>query len=677
MHVLWDRWENQRSTIGCWLVGVGRAAEATFAELTCAGVLGTPLNTVWRLLEDLGSTYQDNLATAGLLGDHFGIPGLPASYDYIIVGGGTAGITLACRLAANTSITVALVEAGGFYETDNGNQSQIPADAVKWLEAKPVFRIPLIDWYQFTTPQDRISHVRYDKKLIEPLQGFGGRSVHYASGKTLGGGSARNFLWYMRSSIGAYQNWAHQVQDISYSFANLDPYFRRSVHINPPTKSGRPKNASVLTDLRSFSASGGPVQVSYPVWVNGISSWFASALRKLGLPQVPGFVDGNLHGFAYIAQTSTTDQVRSSSESSFLREALEKTTNLQLYKSTIATKIVFDASNKAIGIEAQTGEFVYLLNARREVILSAGAVSGMCYFIYTYLEPEKFQFRSPQLLMTSGIGRCYELSVLSIPCISNRPGVGKNMWDHVLLGQAYAVNLETHSQLMASPAYLKEAIAMYNSQRQGILTNPGADFVAFEKLPEGSISATTRNDLDSTFGPDWPDIELLPFDNDLVSLPTDGRSYVSSLVALVAPFSRGNVTISSTSTLVNPIVSPNWLTDPRDVEVAIAGFKRARQIFDQPAIHGITSGGEFSPGANVTSDSEILDFIRKTSTTISHAAGTCQMGTEGERSAVVDSRCRVYGVRGLRVVDASAFPILPPGHPQGTVCKWITSLYLM
>ena len=100
------------------------------------------------------SIYQDTLAATGLLGDHFGIPGLPGSYDYVIVGGGTAGNTLARRLAVNTSITVALIEAGGFYETDNGNLTQIPADVVNWLEAEPVMRNPLIDWYQFTTPQD-------------------------------------------------------------------------------------------------------------------------------------------------------------------------------------------------------------------------------------------------------------------------------------------------------------------------------------------------------------------------------------------------------------------------------------------------------------------------------------------------------------------------------------------
>lgn len=386
--------------------------------------------------------------------------------------------------------------------------------------------------------------------------------------------------------------------------------------------------------------------------MNGISSWFAGALRTLGLKEVPGLTNGDILGYCYISQTSTTDQERDSSESSFLREAFEQTTNLDVYKSTTAQKILFDSNKQANGVQVNSGGFSYQIKATKEVIISAGA------------------FRSPQLLMVSGIGPCDTLSRYNIPCLADRPGVGQNMWDHVLLGPAYSVNLETHSQLTANPAFLGQSIALYNQQRSGIMTNPGADFVAFEKLPKGSVSPSTRQALDTTFGPDWPDIELVPFDNDLVSLATDGRNYASSLVGLVAPFSRGNVTIASNSTLDNPIVSPNWLQDPRDQEVAIAGFKRARQVFETPAIKSIINGGgEFSPGAHVTSDADILKAIMETSTTISHAAGTCAMGKPDDKNAVVDSQARVIGVKGLRVVDASSFPILPPGHPQGTVCE--------
>ncbi|KAL8709488.1 MAG: hypothetical protein Q9220_005730 [cf. Caloplaca sp. 1 TL-2023] len=189
----------------------------------------------------------------------------------------------------------------------------------------------------------------------------------------------------------------------------------------------------------------------------------------------------------------------------------------------------------------------------------------------------------------------------------------------------------------------------------------------FEKLPKNATSSKTRSELDATFGQDWPDIELLFFDGNLISKSTDSRNYVSSLAGLVAPFSRGNVSINSTDTADNPVVSPNWLLDSRDQEVAIAGFKRARQIFQSSAIQPIINGAEALPGLDVTGDQEILAVIKQSAASIDHAACTCAMGKSTDPAAVIDSHARVIGVKGLRVVDASAFPILPPGHPQGTI----------
>lgn len=475
--------------------------------------------------------------------------------------------------------------------------------------------------------------------------------MHYTSGKTLGGGSARNFLWYMRSAKGAYKKWAENVGDDAYTFENMAPFFRKSVHFNPPENSLRPLNASALTDVGSFSNSGGPLQVSYPRWVNAISSWFESSLHFLGFKPVKGFTDGKILGYAYISQTSTTDQVRSSSESSFLREAFQQKNNLYIYKSTIATKILFHGT-QVTGVEVNTAGQAYVLSANKEVISSAGAL------------------RSPQLLMVSGIGPSGTLSANNIKPVKTLPGVGQNMWDHIIFGPAYSVALNSHSQLSTDPSFAATQVDLYNTARGGILTNVGGDFVAFEKLPLGDISNTTRKDLDTTFGADWPDVELLPFDLNLVSLATDSRNYVSSLAGLMAPFSRGNVTINSTNTGENPIVNPNWLSDPRDQEVAVAAFKRARAVFQTPIFMKIIDGGgEFSPGMAVTSDMDILEVIKQSASTISHAAGTCKMGKVEDELAVVDNHARVFGVTGLRVVDASAFPFLPPGHPQATVCK--------
>ena len=255
----------------------------------------------------------------------------------------------------------------------------------------------------------------------------------------------------------------------------------------------------------------------------------------------------------------------------------------------------------------------------------------------------------------------------------------------------YPTSLVTHSQLTSDPGFLAASVQACNEHRTGILTNCGGDLLGtsrimtaaesvrlitnihpplgFEKLATNAISAHTRADLDATFGPDWPDIELLFYDGDLVGAPPDTRNYVSSLAGLVAPFSRGNVTINSTDTAVNPIISPNWLLDARDQEVAIAGFKRTRDIFQTGVMQPVLAGPEAFPGLTVTKDEDILATVMQSASSIDHAAGTCAMGKSNDSNAVVDSRARVLGVKGLRVVDASTFPLLPPGHPQSTVCK--------
>ncbi|KAL8942483.1 MAG: hypothetical protein Q9216_001627 [Gyalolechia sp. 2 TL-2023] len=517
---------------------------------------------------------NDPLLSANLLGSHFGIPGIPATYDYVIVGGGTAGLTLARRLAANTSVTVAVIEAGGLYETDNGNLTQIPAFATYWVDGGPP-RNPLVDWYQTTEPQ--------------PVS---------------------------EGSRGSYDKWAEQVGDASYRFDNFLPWFRRSVRFTPPS-AGRLANSTPKYDAADERFEGGPLEIGFPSWANAISSWIARSLDSLRVRELPGLLGGDLLGWSYVTETiSTVTQTRSSSESSYLREALRQTTNLQVYKSTLAKKVGFDSSLRVESVTVDSGGFEYQINAEKEIILSAGA-------------------------------------------------------DHVLFGTVYPVNLITHSQLMTDPALLARSVVEYNERRSGILTNCGGDLLGkksgFEKLAKDAVTAQTRADLDATFGKDWPDIELLFFDGDLVGVPPDSRNYVSSLAGLVAPFSRGNITINSTDTSFNPVVSPNWLSDPRDQEIAVAGLRRAREILQTESMQPILGGPEVFPGSNVTSERDILAAIKKSASSINHAAGTCAMGKSTDPNAVVDSRARVIGVEGLRVVDASAFPFLPPGHPQSTV----------
>ncbi|KAI4157808.1 MAG: hypothetical protein LQ342_008003 [Letrouitia transgressa] len=219
---------------------------------------------------------------------------------------------------------------------------------------------------------------------------------------------------------------------------------------------------------------------------------------------------------------------------------------------------------------------------------------------------------------------------------------------------------------------MEEQRAAYNTNRTGILTNCGGDILGFARIPDGAISNSTRKQLDA-FASDWPDYEHLFLDgyfgyaNDSSGAPTDGRSYVSSSCALTNPFSRGNVTISSKNTNDYPFVSPNWLLDPRDQEVAVAAFKRARAVFTNNVTRPIVLGDEAFPGLNVSSDAEMLDLIQRSAAASYHASATCAMGRANDSKAVLDSKARVYGVQGLRVVDASAFPVLPPGHPSSTI----------
>lgn len=149
----------------------------------------------------------------------------------------------------------------------------------------------------------------------------------------------------------------------------------------------------------------------------------------------------------------------------------------------------------------------------------------------------------------------------------------------------------------------------------------------------------------------------------LFDAPQDGKNYGSVAIALVAPWSRGNVTIVSPDTSVNPAVDPNYLVDRRDQEVAVQAFKRTRAVFATSAIKPVLLGEEVFPGKNISTDAEILNFIRESALEVYRVSATCKMGRRSDRMAAIDTKASVYGVKRLRVVDASSFPFLPPGHP--------------
>ena len=275
--------------------------------------------------------------------------------------------------------------------------------------------------------------------------------------------------------------------------------------------------------------------------------------------------------------------------------------------------------------------------------------------------------------MVSGIGPRETLQQLNIPVRADLRGVGPNMWDHVLFGSSYGVQVPTESKLVNDASYAAQTEADYLNNGTGILTSPTGS-LAWEKIPPAyrtGFSQSTNASL-SKFPGDWPEIEYLVFDVYLgYSLdyanadPKDGYNYGTQANALVAPVSRGTVTINSSDTADAPIINPNWLTDPADIEVAIPAFKHSRHVWEN--LRNITIGPEYFPRPVVQTDEQILQFIRESCIQLYHAACTCAMGKARDPNAVVDSQAKVFGVRALRVVDASAFPILPPGHPQSAV----------
>lgn len=464
---------------------------------------------------------------------------------------------------------------------------------------------------------------------------------------------------YHRGTNASYQQWADAVGDQSFAFDQFLPFFEKSVNFTPPDMNLRFKNGTPEYDSHVMGNGSGPLSVTFSHYVQAFGTWATKGLQAIGIPIVAGFQSGSLLGQSYSMFTiDATTMIRDSSETSFLRQGLGYS-NYMVYQSTMAKKILFDQDKKATAVIVDTQGLAYQLSARKEVILSAGV------------------FGSPQLLMVSGVGPAATLKSLNIPVIADRPGVGQGMQDHIYFGPSYRVNAPTMSALGYAD-FAAAAAKDFNENAAGMYTNPTTDVIAWEKVPQPLRSQLSNSTLAALakYPADWPELEYLSLsaylgyqENLEDGDPHDGYNYASLAVALVAPRSRGNLTISSTDTAIQPVINPNWLTDPTDIQVAIAGFKRVRQFWKTKAMKPFVIGQEAFPGPQVQTDAQIEEIIRKSFNTIYHAACTCAMGKIDDPMTVVNTEGQVIGVKGLRVVDAAAFPLLPPGHPQATVCK--------
>ncbi|KAJ5604826.1 hypothetical protein N7510_009980 [Penicillium lagena] len=567
-----------------------------------------------------------------------GRPLYDATFDYVVVGGGTGGSVVATRLAQN-GFEVGLIEAGGNYEIESFNA--IPAADILPVGSDPDTQ-SATDW----------------GFVVKGQPGANGRPIHYARGKCLGGSSALNFMIYQRPTRDSMQQWANAANDSSYTFDNVLPFYKQSVQFTPPNCDSRAYNATAAYDKEAFDEHGGPLHVSYANYAMPFSSWMKLGMEAIGIEERQDFNSGSLMGAQYCSSTiDPLTELRSSSDASFLSNI--KSSTLTIYTQTLAKKIVFNDNKKATGVKV-AGIFgnTITISASKEIIISAGA------------------FQSPQLLMVSGVGSSDVLREHGIDVVSDRPGVGQNMWDHPFFALTYRVQVDTFTKFADNFLYSASKIIDGLLERVGPLTNPVSDYLAWEKIPKSlrfQFSQTSQETL-AQFPADWPEAEYISgagyignVSNLLEDQPKDGYQYASILGVLVAPLSRGNVSLQSADVSNLPVVNPNWLDNPADKEVAILTFKRIRQAFESEAMAPVVIGEEYYPGKQVKNDADILEFIQNNVMPLWHAACTCKMGTSDDKMAVVDSQARVYGVQGLRVVDASAFPLLPPGHPQSTV----------
>ena len=325
-------------------------------------------------------------------------------------------------------------------------------------------------------------------------------------------------------------------------------------------------------------------------------------LNEIGIPTVTDFNSGSLLGCQYCSTTiRPSDESRDSSQTSFLNQAAEEGyTNLKVFSLTMAKKIDFDANKKATSVVVESNLLSYTLGVSKEVIVSAGA------------------FQSPQLLMVSGVGPASQLAQYGIPVIADRPGVGQNMQDHVFFGPAYRVDLTTFTKLANDPVYLASELVVYTATHTGPFTNPVADFLGWEKIPSSlrsTLGPQALTDL-ANYPTDWPEVEYLSgagyvgdWSSLLFAQPNDGYEYATILAALIAPQSRGNVTLNSASTNVLPTINTAYLQSPTDQKVAIAAYKRVRAAFASEYMQQAVIGPEYYPGTQVQTDDEILEVI--------------------------------------------------------------------
>lgn len=507
-------------------------------------------------------------------------------FDFVIAGAGSAGCVMANRLSADPGNRVLLIEAGG---SDSYIWVRVPVGYVYCIGN------PRTDWCYSTAPE----------------AGLNGRAIRYPRGKVMGGCSSINGMIYMRGQAQDYDGW-RQSGNEGWGWDDVLPYFRKS--------------ENYFGGADEMHGADGPMRIERQRLSWTVLDSFREAAEASGIPFSEDFNRGDNEGVGYFHVTQRRGR-RWNAVDGFIKPVRHRA-NLTVLTGAEVEALTFEG-RRCTGLTFRRGDQRHSVTARREVILSAGAVG------------------SPVILQRSGIGAAGDLADLGVQTLHDLPGVGANLQDHLQLRMIFGVSgVPTLNAIMASLRGKLGVGLDYALHRRGPMAMAPSQMGAFTRSGPDVASA----DLE---------FHVQPLSLDAFGEPLHRDPAMTVSVCNLRPESRGHVRATGTGPEAAPEIAPNYLSTETDRRRAVASLRLARRIMAQPQMQQYNPV-ERKPGADQDSDEALLAAAAALGTTIFHPVGTAKMGRDA--MAVVDPQLRVHGIGGLRVVDASIMPTIVSGN---------------